>query len=171
MGQNIEYKYLHADYCFPNEIGISLYKLILSAGPEAIDFLECCFKYSSRKRSTMLELLKHDYFKGVSSPTEQYVPKKKNIVFAQKQQGQILQMKGQQQKIDAFRQTKQKFRQTRRHDAFVSDPLKQLEKSQHKHEDQDIDTIIRDLEEKRKRKSPKQVKIVKGLSKNAKFHT
>jgi len=39
MGQIFEYKLFHVDYTFPNEIGISLYKLIPTASNEAIDLL------------------------------------------------------------------------------------------------------------------------------------
>ena len=65
--------------------------------------------------------------------------------------------------------TKQKFRQTRKQEAFLSDPLKQLEKSYLKQEDasEDIDDIIKELEEKRKKK------VVKGSMKHSreKFYT
>lgn len=64
--------------------------------------------------------------------------------------------------------TKQKFRETRKHDAFRSDPLKQLEKSQVKAEDEDIDAIIRELEDKRKKNQKKaiEVKPLRNLEKS-----
>lgn len=72
--------------------------------------------------------------------------------------------------------TKQKFRETRNKQAFRSDPLKQLEKSQLKQdqEEEDIDNIIRQLEEKKKMKSDrktevKPVKLAKGT--REKFYT
>lgn len=70
------------EYCFPEKIGVSLYQLIPGASEEAIQFIENCLKYSSRKRSNMLELLKLDFFKGVNLVAE---PEKKEVVFETKQ--------------------------------------------------------------------------------------
>ena len=84
-------------------------------------------------------------------------------------------MEQQKKNIDEFRMTKQKFRETRKHDAFRSDPLKHLEKSQVRPEDEDIDAIIRELEEKRTKSHKKSVEVkpFRNLGKNSreKFYT
>lgn len=46
-------------YYFPDEKGVNLGEIIPQASPEAIDLIESMLKYSSRKRPTATEILKH----------------------------------------------------------------------------------------------------------------
>ena len=49
----------HLGYYFPDEKGVSLGELIPDASPEALDLIESMLQYSSRKRPTATEILKH----------------------------------------------------------------------------------------------------------------
>lgn len=85
--------------------------------------------------------------------------------------------------LQEFRMTKAKFRQTRRHNALESDPFKLLEKHHHpqpsphhlsKKEDptEDIDDIIKELEDKRSReKSSKELGLRYKQQQREKFYT
>lgn len=49
----------HLGYYFLDEKGVSLGELIPDASPEALDLIESMLQYSSRKRPTATEILKH----------------------------------------------------------------------------------------------------------------
>lgn len=100
---------------------------------------------------------------------------KKEVVFEEKKEG-TLDITHQQKNIQEFRNTKQKFRQTRRQEAFLADPLKHFEKLKPKVTEDptdDIDDIIKELEEKKKKKTAREPKVLKLPSKKTreKFYT
>lgn len=106
--------------------------------------------------------------------------REKEIVFEAAQEGKVLDSSKHEKDLQEFRMTKAKFRQTRRHNAIESDPFKLLEKHHQHHpkkeetkkEDpaEDIDDIIKELEEKRSReKSSKELGLKPKI--REKFYT
>jgi hypothetical protein len=60
-------------------------------------------------------MLKHDYFKGVSVNVSENMGKE--VFFEEQPKGPKLDTSKEDKKIDVFRATKEKFKQTRKHDA------------------------------------------------------
>ena len=74
------------------------------------------------------------------------------MIFEDKPSGAKLDTSKEDKKIDIFRATKEKFKQTRRQEAMEYNLIDQ-HKSDHKHHDfeEDLDSLINELEEKGKK--------------------
>jgi hypothetical protein len=87
----------------------------------------------------------------------------KDLIFEEKLTGAKLDTSKEDKKIDVFRATKEKFKQTRRHDAMESNLFKQIDLEQNKsglpEAADDIDSILRYLEDKNKKKDNKDPKL------------
>lgn len=69
----------------------------------------------------------------------------KDVIFEEKPAGVKLDTLKEDKKIDVFRATKEKFKQTRRHDALESNLFKQLDNFDKSGDADDIDSILKEL--------------------------
>ena len=93
--------------------------------------------------------------------------KDKQIAFEQRQKVEVFDhLKPEKQLFEEFRTTKQQFRKTRKEQAFFSDPLRNLEKAKLKAKEhtQDLDQILRELEEKKKKKNQSSIEKQSNIS-------
>lgn len=134
---------------------------------EAIDLIESMLQYSSRKRPTATEILKHEYFQGVTVNVNE--GPNKETVFTEKPAGVKLDTKKQDDKIDEFRATKDKFRKTRFNDANKSNLFRQMDEIDKNKsggggvggiEGEDIDSILSYLENKNKKKDVPKLPVI-----------
>lgn len=83
------------------------------------------------------------------------MPQSEEVLFKENPLGKKLDTSKEDKKIDEFRATKEKFRMTRKHDARESNPFKVIENNSkvNKHSEmEDLDSLIKELEEKGKKK-------------------
>ena len=96
----------------------------------------------------------------------------KEVVFEEKPTGAKLDTSKEDKKIDIFRATKQKFKQTRRQEALEYNLIDQHKPDQKHHDfEEDLDSLINELEEKGKKKKEKKDKDkLPFISTKEKFH-
>lgn len=147
--------------------------------------IESMLRYSSRKRPTatqylhiLFRLLKHEYFNGVRLPDIEQT--KQEVIFEQNSKGYKLDTAKEDKNIDVFRATKEKFKATRRHDAIDANPFKLAENKSGGRNQQndnangndmdDLDSLIKELEEKGKKKGNKKQEKLPYIQTKDKFH-
>ena len=82
-------------------------------------------------------------------------------MFEENPSGLKLDTRKEDKNMDVFRATKEKFKQTRKHDALDSNPFKVLDNnSKTKNDFEDIDSLIKELEEKGTKKKEKKLPII-----------